>query len=116
LEFTFNISPLHADALRIDLKGRLLSKDQAEELMLAADTEIANGKNKFIISLEALEFINSAGLSSLISLLTKARKSNGEVAIFGTNKRIEELLVLTKLNTVFNIFKTEGEALQNINK
>lgn len=102
--------------MRIVLKGRLLSSDEAINLLIAADKEIANGNNLFIINLKELEFVNSAGLSSLISLLTKARNKGGEVAIYGTNKRLEELIILTKLNTVFDIFKTEDEALQAINE
>ncbi len=102
--------------MRIDLTGRLLSRDQAGELMLAADRQLSAGNNRFVINLSDLSFVNSAGLSSLILLLTKARKNNGEVVIFGSNKRLEELIILTKLNTVFSIFATESEAIEAINE
>lgn len=116
MKFTFNISSIGGQIVRIDLKGRLLSGDEAKTLLEAADQELTEGKNRFVINLKELEFVNSAGLSSLISLLTKARNKSGEVAIYGTNKRLEELIILTKLNTVFNIFKSEDEALEVINE
>lgn len=114
MSFSFNILPLSESVVRIDLFGRLLARDEANDLMIAADNQLSSGNNRFVINLSDLAFVNSAGLSSLILLLTKARKNNGEVVIFGSNKRLEELIILTKLNTVFSIFKTESEAIEAI--
>ncbi len=114
MSFSFNILPISESIVRIDLAGRLLSRDQAGELMMAADQQLSAGNNRFVINLSELAFVNSSGLSSLILLLTKARKSSGEVVIFGSNKRLEELIILTKLNTVFSIFETELEAIEAI--
>lgn len=55
--------------------------------------------------------MNSSGLNTLIQLLTKTRNSGGETVIYNMNKKINELLLITKLNTLFKIVETEQEAL-----
>ena len=56
--------------------------------------------------------MNSSGLNVLIQLLTKTRNNGGESVIFNVNKKITELLIITKLNTLFKIAETEEEAIK----
>ncbi|MGB0861341.1 MAG: STAS domain-containing protein [Saprospiraceae bacterium] len=57
----------------------------------------------FIISLEELAFINSVGLSFLIAVLTKSRNAGGETIIVNVNEKITQLLVMTKLHSIFTV-------------
>jgi anti-sigma B factor antagonist len=93
------------------LKGELIDKLQSAELLQEIDTAITHNENKILLNLEDLKYINSSGLSVLINILTKSRKSGGEVAIFAVNKKITELLVITKLNSVFNVRSSAEEAI-----
>lgn len=56
--------------------------------------------------------MNSSGLNTLIQLLTKARVGGGEAVLFNLNKKINELILITKLNTLFKIVSTKEEAVK----
>lgn len=98
------------------LKGELIDKTQSAQLIQEIESAITKNENKILLDLEDLRYINSSGLSVLISILTKSRKSGGEVAIFNVNKKINELLVITKLNSVFNVRQSAAEAIAVLNK
>lgn len=98
------------------LRGELIDKTQSAQLIQEIESAITKNENKILLNLEDLKYINSSGLSVLISILTKSRKSGGEVAIFNVNKKINELLVITKLNSVFNVRQSAAEAIAVLNK
>lgn len=98
------------------LYGELIDRNQATELLAEIDANIRNGENKIVLNLENLKYINSSGLNVLINILTKARKEGGDVAICCVNKKINELLVITKLDSIFNVSENEEMALELLNK
>ena len=98
------------------LKGELIDKTQSTGLLQEIESAITHNENKILLNLEDLKYINSSGLSVLISILTKSRRSGGEVAIFNVNKKITELLVITKLSNVFNVSDSASEAIAILNK
>jgi len=95
----------------ISFMGQLIDKSQATELMADIDKFIAEGKCKFVFDFSKLKYINSNGLGVIITLLTRARKNGGEIAICALNKKVQELLLMTKLNTVFPVTKTVDRAI-----
>jgi anti-sigma B factor antagonist len=98
------------------LTGELIDKNQAAKLMQDVDDVILNNNIRFIIDLNALKYLNSSGLTILIQILTKARKAGGEAVIAHVGKRIKELLVITKLNTVFTVADTVEQGIAKLNK
>ncbi len=98
------------------LGGELIDRNQAKELLVEIETMITNGENKILLNLQELKYINSSGLNVLINILTKARKAGGDVAICCVNKKITELLVITKLDSIFNIKDNEEKAVEFLNK
>jgi anti-sigma B factor antagonist len=99
-----------------NLKGELIDRDQAAAMLAEVDDSISKGENKVLLNLQDLKYINSSGLNIFINILTKARKSGGDVAICCVNKKINELLVITKLNSVFNVSESTEEAAAVLNK
>src|ERR1044071_7116455 len=85
------------------LQGELIDRNQAVAMMDEVEEMIERKEIKFLLDLEQLRYINSSGLNILINILTKARKAGGEVAICCVNKKVNELLLITKLNSVFNV-------------
>lgn len=85
------------------LKGDLIDKGQALQFLYEIDKCIEKKDNKFILDLVDLKYMNSSGLNILINILTKSRKTGGDVAIAGLSKKVHELLSITKLNSIFNI-------------
>lgn len=100
------------DIVVISLTGELIEKNQASDLIKKTDEMVAAGKIKFALNLAELKYMNSSGLNTLIQLLTKTRNSGGETVIYNMNKKINELLLITKLNTLFKIVDTEEQAMK----
>lgn len=99
----------------LSLGGELIDKNQAIDLMKQVDEVLDTNKNKLVIDLSELKYMNSSGLNVLIQLLTKARTKGGESVIYNVSKKVNELLVITKLNTLFKVAHTKEEALQMLN-
>jgi len=98
------------------LKGQLIDREQPTALLAEIDSEISNNSTNVLLNLAELKYINSSGLNVIINILTKARKAGGDVAICCVNSKVNELLVITKLNSVFNICESEEAAFELLNK
>ena len=94
------------------LKGELIDKNQAIDLIKNVDELLQLGKNKLVIDLSDLKYMNSSGLNVLIQLLTKTRTSGGESVIFNVSKKVNDLLIITKLNTLFKVADTKEDAMK----
>jgi anti-sigma B factor antagonist len=69
------------------------------------------GKNKVVVDLGEVKFMNSSGLGMLIGALTTVRNAGGNLKLARASDKIEQLLVVTKLVTVFEHFDAVDEAL-----
>lgn len=96
------------------LSGNLTQETESKSLINYVMEYILPRSNRFIIDLKDLQFLNSSGLGALITILTKARKENGEVIIVNVNEQIQKLLIMTKLNTVFTIAESHAIAFENL--
>ena len=99
------------DYIIITLHGNLMDKSQAETLIESADELVKNNCCKWAIDLKELVYMNSSGLNTLIQLLTKARVGGGETVLYNMNKKINELILITKLNTLFKVSENKEDAL-----
>ncbi len=100
----------------LKLSGELIDKHQAIDLMKSIDSLLDTDKNKWAIDLSDLKYMNSSGLNVLIQILTRTRNKGGESVIFNVSKKVNELLVITKLNTLFKVSGTKAEALEKLGK
>ncbi len=96
--------------------GELIDRGQAAPLLEEVEAYIEKNQSKFLLNLADLKYLNSSGLNVVINILTKARKAGGDVAICNVNKKITELLVITKLNSVFNVCDSVTEGIAILNK
>ncbi|MDI1353479.1 MAG: STAS domain-containing protein [bacterium] len=108
--FDFTINNQGNYAL-ITLSGNLIEKSQAFDLLEKAEELAAQNCSRWAIDLEKLIYMNSSGLNTLIQLLTKARVAGGEAVLFNMNKKINELILITKLHTLFRIAESRENAL-----
>jgi anti-sigma B factor antagonist len=97
----------------IELKGNVMGGPDATELNQELHKQIDSGRKKFVVDLSEVKFINSSGLGMLIGGLSTVRNAGGELRIAAATKKIENLLIVTKLNTVFSSFKTTKEAINS---
>jgi len=85
-------------------------------MLAQVEKNISDNQNKFVLNLEGLNYMNSSGLNIMINILTKARKNGGDVALCGANDKVNKLLVITKLNSVFNVCENTEQAIEILNK
>lgn len=109
MEFTFQ---QHDHIGVFYLQGNLIGERDGIPLTEAFTEALENGTKQFIIDLKALQHINSTGLGVLITLLTKSRKTGGELTLSGPSDYISNLLMITKLNSIFKIFDKPEEAIE----
>jgi anti-sigma B factor antagonist len=109
MEFTFsdiqNIGIYH-------LSGNLIGETDGLSITESFNDKLEEGYRQFVIDLEDLQHINSSGLGVLITLLTKARKLGGELTLSNPSDYIKNLLLITKLNTIFHIHPTKEAAIE----
>jgi anti-anti-sigma factor len=98
---------LTVDNLMMDYENHRLLKEI--EGMIIEDSH-----KYFIISLEELAFINSVGLSFLIAVLTKSRNAGGETIIVNVNEKITQLLVMTKLHSIFTVCDSTEDGIKSL--
>lgn len=94
----------------IKLSGELIEKGQAAALLSDCDDLVKQNCNKWAVDMENLKYMNSSGLNTLIQLLTKARVAGGEAVLFNMNKKINELILITKLHTLFKVTDNKDSA------
>jgi anti-sigma B factor antagonist len=108
--FDFTIAN-HTNYAVISLSGNLIEKGQAISLLENVEELAKDNCTKWAIDLDKLIYMNSSGLNTLIQLLTKARVAGGEAVLYNMNKKINELILITKLHTLFKVADTRQEAL-----
>jgi anti-sigma B factor antagonist len=97
----------------LDLNGKLalgdgdgLLKDKVRSLIFQDQKAIA-------LNLGGLSYMDSAGLGELISVHSTTTNAGGQIKIFNLTKRVSDLLAITKVLTVFDVFDTEDEAIKS---
>lgn len=111
MSFSFSNSKQDKYVL-FELKGNLLDKESAEDLVNLFNDYLIDNDQYFIFSLAEMDYLNSTGLNVLIGLLTKVRNSGGELVVCNVPSKINQLLLITKLNTVFKVAQTVEEAAE----
>jgi anti-sigma B factor antagonist len=98
-----------ACVLRCD--GRITLGEGSLTLRDAAREALRDGAKLLVLDLNAVNYIDSAGLGELVSAYTVARNSGANLVLVGLTKRVMDLVQITKLFTVFPIFNSIEEAL-----
>ncbi len=109
MSFSYSINK-EKEVAQLNLVGNLMSKQQIEGLLAELDFFYNEGVNKIIINLSEMQYMNSTGLSILINIFTQTRSRGGEVIITNIPEKINKLLVITKLNSIFNIEESVEDA------
>ena len=104
-------SEVNNETLIIRLDGDLIGENDGTGVLTIATDAIQNKVMKCVIDISKLRYINSSGIGVLITILTKFRNKGGEVYLLKPSESVQKLLVITKLNAIFQIAKTEEEAL-----
>src|SRR5262245_21521973 len=91
----------------LDVDGRLVVGEECSQIRERIQALAAAGRNRVILNLQEVDYIDSTGLGALVICFTTLKKAGGALKLLNLTKRNIELLVLTKLTTVFEIFNDE---------
>lgn len=97
----------------LELKGRITAGPEAGDLRERVSALNAAGTRNIVLDLRGVDYIDSTGLGTLVICATSLRKNGGNIKLLNLNKRNIELLVMTKLATVFEIFTDEQDAVSS---
>jgi anti-sigma B factor antagonist len=103
----------HEGVVVIDMKGRITVGPEATALREKVAALNAAGTRNVVFVLTHVDYIDSTGLGALVMTATTLRKNGGNVKLVNLNRRNIELLVMTKLATVFEIFTDEQDAVNS---
>jgi anti-sigma B factor antagonist len=97
----------------LDLSGRITAGEEATTLRERLRSLAESGQSRVVANLQEVDYIDSTGLGGLVICYTTLRKAGGALKLVNLSKRNIELLVLTKLATVFEIFNDEHDAVNS---
>ena len=107
-----NISERQAgDVAVLDLNGKVTIGEGSVALRNAIRRLLGEGKNKILLNLGGVGYIDSSGIGELVSSFTAVNKEGGVRKLLNLTQKIQDLLAITKLLTVFDVYEDEAEAL-----
>jgi anti-sigma B factor antagonist len=100
----------------LDMDGNIRIGDSSVALREAIRELLAEGKNQILLNLARVGYIDSLGLGELISIHITLKKNGGQIKLLHLTQRLRELMTITKLLTVFDVYEDEAEALDSFRK
>jgi anti-sigma B factor antagonist len=97
----------------LDLKGRLVVGEPSVSLREAINQEVSQSRTNVILNLQEVDYIDSTGLGCMVICYTTLQKAGGTLKLLKLNRRNIELLLLTKLSTIFEVFGDEQDAINS---
>jgi anti-sigma B factor antagonist len=97
----------------LDVNGKIMGGPDSDVFRNAIRALVDGGKRKVLVNLEEVSWINSTGLGILIDGFSTLQKSGGKLKLVNVSPRIESLLAVTKLSTIFESFRQEDEAVRS---
>lgn len=95
----------------IDLSGKITLGEGSVGLRDAVRDAMAAGSKKILLNVADVNYIDSAGLGELVSAYTSVKNAGGELKLMNLSKKVKDLLVITKLLTVFDVKENEKDAI-----
>ena len=101
------------DVTVIDAAGRITLGDGASSFRDTIRDLAAKGNKKLLLNLAEVSYIDSSGIGEMVSGFTTVTNSGGQLKLLGLSKRVKDLLQITKLYTVFEVFDDETTAIRS---
>ncbi len=99
------------DVTVIDVDGKILLGEGDVEIKETVDSLLKQGSKKIVLNLAKVPYLDSAGLGEIIRCFTTLRRNGGHFKLLSPNKRIIDLLNITKLLNVFDCYDNESSAI-----
>ena len=97
----------------VDVEGRITLGEGSSALRETLRDLVAKSQNKILLNLGDVSYIDSSGIGELVSGYTTVSNGGGQLKLLNLNKRVKDLLQITKLYTVFEVFDDEATAIRS---
>jgi anti-sigma B factor antagonist len=117
-EFTMQLklaTQVKEGILVVDCTGRIVFGEESSLLRETVKKAITEN-NRIVMNLGEVNYIDSGGLGTLVALHTTAQNAGGTIKLANLTKRVGDLLQVTKLLTVFDVYDSEAEAIESFRK
>jgi anti-sigma B factor antagonist len=98
----------------VEMSGRLTIGEPVLLLRETLRVQVNDGVRQFILNLGDVSYIDSSGLGELVSAYTTVRNKQGDVKLLNLTAKAKDLLQMTKLLTVFDVFDDEAKAIEKL--
>jgi anti-sigma B factor antagonist len=101
------------DVVILDLHGKILIGEGDDALREAVTRLSDSGKTKILLNLADVPYVDSAGLGEIVRTYTTVSRKGGKLKLLNLTKKIQDLLSITKLLTVFETYESENDAVRS---
>lgn len=101
------------DVTVVDVTGRITLGEGSSALRDTLRGLVGKNQKKILLNLGEVSYIDSSGIGELVSGFTTVTNSGGQLKLLGLNKRVKDLLQITKLYTVFDVHEEEASAIRS---
>ncbi|MCS7314682.1 MAG: STAS domain-containing protein [Bryobacterales bacterium] len=101
------------DVVVVDVSGRITLGEGSSSLREAIRDLLAKGNRKILLNLADVSYIDSSGIGELVSGYTSVTNAGGQLKLVNLTKRVNDLLQITKLYTIFDIYDNEITAVRS---
>jgi anti-sigma B factor antagonist len=109
-----NISERQAgDVTVLDMAGKITIGEGSVALRTAIRRLLEEGRKKILLNLAGVGYIDSSGIGELVSSYTAIGKEEGQLKLLNLTQKLQDLLAITKLLTVFDVYENEADALNS---
>src|SRR5579872_3087370 len=115
MQLKIGVRRLNDGIIVVDCAGRLIFGDETAALRDQVRALIQNG-SQIILNLADVTYIDSGGLGTLVALYTTARNAGGAIKLARLTQRVGDLLQVTKLLTVFDVYESQEKAIKAFGK
>lgn len=100
----------------VDISGRIVLGEECASLRQLVCDLLSKGHKKILFNLGDVNYIDSSGLGHLVSTFTSVRKQGGELKLLNLTSKVQDLLQITRLYTVFDIMDDEAAAVKSFDQ
>jgi anti-sigma B factor antagonist len=97
----------------MDLKGRITAGEEVSSFRTACETIAAKQGSRLILNMKGVDYVDSTGLGALVMCSIRLKNASGVAKLVHVNRRNIELMVMTKIDTIFEVFDDETDAVNS---
>lgn len=97
----------------MDLKGRITMGVEVSIFRDAVEKIAATSEPKLLLNMTGVDYVDSTGLGAIVMCSTRVKGANGQAKLVNVNRRNIELMVMTKIDTIFEVYEDETDAINS---